>query len=285
MNKNIKSYIISLFILLITLFNTIFIVGQTKQAIIFQFGQPMRVITKIGLNLKVPFIQNVITIDNRLQSINTEDKEVIASDQKRLIISAFAKYRIVDPLAYYTSVGNKNNFESKFSTIFDSSLRQVIGGVPFNNLLSEKRKDIMNTIKNVLSLKAKEFGINIIDVRITRSDLPKANSEAIYSRMQTERQREAKEIRSEGDEMSKKIIAGADKDKAFLLADANKQAQITMGEGDAEANKIYAQAYSKDPDFFKFYRSMQAYKNSLTNADKTKIILSPENEFLKELTK
>lgn len=282
MNNKIIFPIIAIIIAIIFLTNMLFVVEQTEQAVIFQFGQPVKVIKEPGLNVKMPFIQNVLHFDSRLQEINTEDKEVIAYDQKRLIINAFVKYKIVDPVLYYTTVRDENGFNNKFSTILDSSLRQVIGEVPLNSLLSEKRSDVMEKIQDVVAEKAKDFGVEVIDVRITRSDLPEANSVAIYKRMQTDREREAKEIRAEGDETAQKIRANADKEKTFLIADARKKAEAIMGEGEAEANKIYAKAYSKDPTFFEFYRTMNAYKKSLNN-NNTKIILSPNNEFLKGL--
>ena len=282
MNNKIIFPIIAIIIVIIFLANMLFVVEQTEQAVIFQFGQPVKVIKEPGLNVKMPFIQNVLHFDSRLQEINTEDKEVIAYDQKRLIINAFVKYKIVDPVLYYTTVRDENGFNNKFSTILDSSLRQVIGEVPLNSLLSEKRSDVMEKIQDVVSAKAKDFGVEVIDVRITRSDLPEANSVAIYKRMQTDREREAKEIRAEGDETAQKIRANADKEKTFLIADAKKKAEAIMGEGEAEANKIYSKAYSKDPTFFEFYRTMNAYKKSLNN-NNTKIILSPNNEFLKGL--
>lgn len=281
-NKNFIFPIVSIVVAIIFLTNMLFVVEQTEQAVIFQFGQPVKVIKEPGLNVKMPFIQNVLHFDSRLQEINTEDKEVIAYDQKRLIINAFVKYKIVDPVLYYTTVRDENGFNNKFSTILDSSLRQVIGEVPLNSLLSEKRSDVMEKIQDVVAEKAKDFGVEVIDVRITRSDLPEANSVAIYKRMQTDREREAKEIRAEGDETAQKIRANADKEKTFLIADAKKKAEAIMGEGEAEANKIYAKAYSKDPAFFEFYRTMNAYKKSLNN-NNTKIILSPNNEFLKGL--
>lgn len=282
MNNKIIFPIIAIIVAIIFLTNMLFVVEQTEQAVIFQFGQPVKVIKEPGLNVKMPFIQNVLHFDSRLQEINTEDKEVIAYDQKRLIINAFVKYKIVDPVLYYTTVRDENGFNNKFSTILDSSLRQVIGEVPLNSLLSEKRSDVMEKIQDVVAEKAKDFGVEVIDVRITRSDLPEANSVAIYKRMQTDREREAKEIRAEGDETAQKIRANADKEKTFLIADAKKKAEAIMGEGEAEANKIYAKAYSKDPTFFEFYRTMNAYKKSLNN-NNTKIILSPNNEFLKGL--
>ena len=278
-SKNIF-IIIACLIALVFAFDTFFVVNQTEQAVVFQFGKPKRVVKDAGLKIKVPFLENVIHFDNRLQEINTEDKEVIASDQKRLIINAFVKYKIVDPILYYTRVRDEYGFENKFSTILDSSLRQVIGEVPLNSLLSEKRTDVMEKIQDVVDAKAKQFGVEIVDVRITRSDLPQANSNAIYKRMQTDREREAREIRAEGEEMAQKIRANTDKEKTFLLAEARKQAEVIMGEGEATANKIYSKSYSKDPEFYEFYRTMQAYKNSLNNG-KSKLILSPNSEFLK----
>ena len=282
MNKKFIYFFIMMSLLIIFIINTFFIVDQIKQVVVFQFGQPVRVVKTPGLNLKLPFIQNIVFFDKRIQEINTEDKEVIALDQKRLIINAFVKYKIVNPILYYVTVRDNIGFNNKFSTILDSSLRQVIGEVPLNSLLSKQRSVVMEKIQDVVAEKAKQFGIDIIDVRITRSDLPQANSEAIYKRMQTDREREAKEIRAEGDEIAQKIRANTDKEKIFLLSEAKKKAEIIMGEGEAIANKIYSRSYSKDTEFFEFYRSMQAYKNSLNN-NNTQIVISPNNDFFKNL--
>ncbi len=281
-NNKILILLFGCIVAIVFAFSTFFVVDQTEQAVIFQFGNPVRVVKNPGLNIKVPLVQNVLHFDTRLQEINTEDKEVIAADQKRLIINAFVKYKIIDPVLYYTTVRDESGFKNKFSTILDSSLRQVIGEIPLNDLLSEKRSDVMEKIQDVVDAKAKQFGVEIVDVRITRSDLPEANSAAIYKRMQTDREREAKEIRAEGDEIAKKIRANTDKERIFLLSEARKKAEILMGEGDAAANKIYAKSYSKDPEFFEFYRSMRAYKNSL-NGKNTKIIISPDNDFFKNM--
>lgn len=281
-NNKIVILIFGFMVAIVFAFSTFFMVNQTEQAVIFQFGDPVRIVKNPGLNLKIPFVQNVLHFDTRLQEINTEDKEVIAADQKRLIINAFVKYKIIDPVLYYTTVRDENGFKNKFSTILDSSLRQVIGEIPLNNLLSEKRSDVMEKIQDVVDAKAKQFGVEIVDVRITRSDLPEANSAAIYKRMQTDREREAKEIRAEGDENAKKIRANTDKERIFLLSEARKKAEILMGEGDAAANKIYAKSYSKDPEFFDFYRSMGAYRNSL-NGKNTKMIISHDNDFFKNM--
>lgn len=282
MNKKSIGILLVLFIAIVFANSTFFVVEQVEQAIVFQFGEPVIVIKYPGLKVKVPFIQDVQYFDTRLQEINTEDKEVIASDQKRLIINAFVKYKIVNPLLYYTTVRDENGFKNRFSTILDSSLRQVIGEVPLNSLLSDKRGDVMEKIQDVVDSKASQFGVEIVDVRITRSDLPQANSNAIYKRMQTDREREAREIRAEGDEMAQKIRANTDKERVFLISEAKRKSEIIMGEGDAEANKIYARSYSKDPDFYDFYRSMQAYRNSLNNKN-TKMIISPDSEFFRNM--
>jgi membrane protease subunit HflC len=266
-------------IIVIVGLNSIFIVDQRQQALVLEFGKPVQVIKDAGLHYKTPFIQNVLYFDNRLLDLTADEKEVIASDQKRLIINAFAKYNIIDPLKYYTTVRNEYGTRNKLDTILDSSLRQVVGEIPLNKLLSEKRTEIMEKIQDVVNQRVAEFGIKIADVRIMRSDLPEENSNAIYLRMQTEREREAKEIRAQGEEEAQKIKATAEKDKTVILAEANKKSEILRGEGDAIATKTFAAAYGKDPEFYDFYRSMEAYKNSLKTD--TKLILSPKNDFLK----
>jgi len=282
MQKKFKLTLIILAILIIATINSLFILDQRKQALVLQFGEPIRVIKTAGLHFKTPFIQNVLYFDNRLLDLEATNKEVIASDQKRLIINAFAKYKITDPLAYYKTVRNEFGMKNKLNTILDSSLRQVIGEISLISLLSEKRSEVMQNIQTVVNKRAKEFGIDIVDVRIMRSDLPNENSNAIYRRMQTEREREAKEIRAEGAELSQKIIAKTDKEKTILLAEAQKTAEILKGEGDAIATKIFARSFGRDPEFFEFYRSMQAYKKSL-KGENTKFIISPDSGFLREM--
>jgi len=274
--------IIAVVILLIIALNSLFILDQRKQALVLQFGEPMKVVQKAGLNFKTPFVQNVLYFDNRLLDLTAANKEIIASDQKRLIINAFAKYKITDPLAYFTTVRNEYGVKNKLNTILDSSLRQVIGEIPLKDLLTEQRSEIMQKIQKVVNERSKEFGIDVVDVRIMRSDLPQENSNAIYRRMQTKREREAKEIRAQGAEEAQKIIATTDKDKVVLLAEAKKKGEIMKGTGEAEATKIFAKAFGRDPEFFDFYRSMQAYKKSL-KGNKTKLVISPKNDFFKKL--
>lgn len=277
--KIIKALVIAT-ISLILISSSIFTVDQREQVLVVQFGEPIRVINTPGIKLKVPFLQDTLFFDKRIIDLALAEQEVIASDQKRLIINAFTKYQIIDPLKFYTTVRNFYGLESKLSSILDSSLRQVIGEVELSKLLTEDRDSIMGKIKTIVSKESEIFGIKIIDVRIMRADLPKENSDAIFARMQTAREKEAREIRANGAEEAQKIKAEADKQKVIILAEAKKKANITRGNGDSEANRIYANAFGKDPEFADFYRSMNAYKEALTS-DKTKMIISPDSEFFK----
>jgi len=263
-----------------TLYFSIFIVKEINQAIVLQFGDPKRIIEKPGLNFKIPFIQNVVFLDKRILNLDTPPEEVIASDQKRLIVDAFARFQIVDPLKFYISVGNERVARSRLSTIINSRIRNVLGQQRLQTLLSEDRSKQMALIQDGVNNEAENFGIKIVDVRIKRADLPPANSEAIYRRMQTEREREAKEFRAKGAEMAITITSTADKEVTVILADAEKQSEIMKGEGDGKRNNIFAQAFGQDPEFFAFYRAMQAYEKALIGGD-TSLILSPDSEFFK----
>ncbi len=257
-----------------------FTVKEINQAIVLQFGDPKRVIAEPGLKVKIPFIQNVVFIDRRILSLDPQPEEVIASDQKRLIVDAYARFKIVDPLKFYISVGDERVARSRLATIINSRLRSVLGKQSLATLLSEDRAKQMAIIQEGVNAEAKKFGIKIIDVRIKRADLPQANSEAIYKRMQTEREREAKEFRAKGAEMAVTITSTADKEVTVLLANAKKQSEIMKGEGDGQRNKIFAEAFGKDPEFFSFYRAMQAYETALIGGD-TSLILSPDSDFFK----
>ena len=257
-----------------------FTVKEINQAIVLQFGDPKRVLAEPGLKVKIPFIQNVVFIDRRILSLDPAPEEVIASDQKRLIVDAYARFKIVDPLKFYISVGDERVARSRLATIINSRLRSVLGKQSLATLLSEDRAKQMAIIQEGVNAEAGKFGIEIIDVRIKRADLPQANSEAIYKRMQTEREREAKEFRAKGAEMAVTITSTADKEVTVLLANAKKQSEIMKGEGDGERNKIFAQAFGKDPEFFAFYRAMQAYEKALIGGD-TSLILSPDSDFFK----
>ena len=264
----------------VVVFFSIFVVKEINQAIVLQFGDPKKIITTPGLQVKIPFVQNVVFLDRRILSLDPAPEEVIASDQKRLIVDAFARFKIVDPLKFYISVGNERVARSRLATIINSRLRSVLGKQSLATLLSKDRAKQMALIQEGVNTEAEKFGIEIIDVRIKRADLPQANSEAIFRRMQTEREREAKEFRAKGAEMAVTITSTADKEVTVILANANKESEIMKGEGDGLRNKIFAEAFGKDPDFFAFYRAMQAYETALIGGE-TSLILSPDSEFFK----
>ena len=257
-----------------------FTVKEINQAIVLQFGNPKRVLSEPGLKVKIPFIQNVVFLDRRILSLDPQPEEVIASDQKRLIVDAYSRFKIVDPLKFYISVGNEMVARSRLATIINSRLRSVLGKHSLATLLSEERSKQMAIIQEGVNIEAEKFGITIIDIRIKRADLPQANSEAIYKRMQTEREREAKQFRARGAEMAVTITSTADKEVTVILANANKQSEIMKGEGDGIRNKIFADAFGQDPEFFSFYRAMQAYETALIGGE-TSLILSPDSDFFK----
>ena len=267
-------------VLAIITYLSLFTVKEINQAIVLQFGNPKKVITTAGLQWKIPFVQNVVFLDRRILSLDPTPEEVIASDQKRLIVDAYSRFKIIDPLKFYISVGNEMVARSRLATIINSRIRNVLGKQSLATLLSEERGRQMAIIQEGVNEEAKKFGIEIIDVRIKRADLPQANSEAIYKRMQTEREREAKEFRARGAEMAVTITSTADKEVTVILANADKQSEIMKGEGDGIRNKIFADAFGQDPEFFSFYRAMQAYEKALIGGETT-MILSPDSDFFK----
>ncbi len=275
-----KFFIPFIVVLGITAFQSIFIVQEINQAIVLQFGDPKKIVNKSGLNFKLPFIQNVAYLDRRVLNLDNPPEEVIAADQKRLIVDAIARFKIVDPLKFYISVGNERVARQRLATIINSRIRGVLGKQELATLLSKDRAKQMSIIQNDVNTEAKNFGIEIVDVRIKRADLPQANSEAIYARMQTERQREAKEFRAQGAEIATRIKSTADKEVTVILANAKKKSEIMKGEGDGQRNKIFADAFGKDPQFFSFYRAMQSYEKALIGGD-TSLILSPDSDFFK----
>jgi membrane protease subunit HflC len=266
--------------LLVLAMSALFTVHQTQQALVLQFGNPKRVVTEPGLHVKVPFIQNAVYIDRRVLDFDAEANELILGDQKRLVVDAFARYRIVDPLRFYQSVGSEELLRGRIDTILDASLRKTLGEVPLFTVLSADRAALMNQIRDQANTETKQFGIDIVDVRIKRADLPAENSQAIYRRMQTEREREAKELRAQGAELAQRIRSRADRERRVIIAEAEKEGQIIRGEGDALAIRIFADAFGKDVDFFSFYRSMQAYRDALGD-DSTSFVLSPDSEFFR----
>ena len=261
-------------------YTTMFTVNEIQQGIILQFGDPKRVIQKAGLNFKIPFVQNVVLLDKRILNLDAPSEEIIASDQKRLIVDAFARFKIKDPLKFYISVGNERVARSRLSTIINSRIRGVLGNEELATLVSKERGRLMDKITQDVNAEASKLGIEIIDVRIKRADLPQQNSEAVYRRMQTERLREAKEFRAEGAEIAQTVRSTADKEVTMILAEANKKSEILKGEGDGKRNKIFADAFGKDPNFFSFYRAMQSYEKSLIGGE-TSLILSPDSEFFR----
>jgi len=269
-----------IFVIGLVVYLSLFTVKEINQAIVLQFGDPKKIVTEAGLQVKIPFIQNVVFLDRRILSLDPPPAEVIASDQKRLIVDAYARFKIVDPLKFYISVGDERVARSRLATIINSRIRSVLGKQSLATLLSEERSTQMSIIQEGVNVEAEKFGITIIDVRIKRADLPQANSEAIYKRMQTEREREAKEFRARGAEMAVTITSTADRKVTVILANAQKQSEIMKGEGDGIRNKIFADAFGQDPDFFSFYRAMQAYETALIGGDTT-LILSPDSDFFK----
>ena len=283
---NKKIFVPIIFILLFVLFSALFTVKQTEQALILQFGDPIRIIKKPGLKIKIPIIQNAVFYDTRVLDFDAEVEEVILSDQKRLLVDAFIRYKIVDPLKFYQSVGNENGFRARIGGILSGSLRRVLGSNPLEVVLSVNRSELMEEIQGELDKESSNFGVKMIDVRIKRADLPKANSEAIFARMRAEREKEARQFRAEGSEESQIIKSKAEKERTVIIAEANKKSQTIRGEGDGESIKIYAKAFNKDKEFFAFYRSMEAYKKAFKEGeDDPTLILSPESDFFKYFNK
>jgi membrane protease subunit HflC len=269
-----------LVVLWIVLSSTLFTLSETRQALVVQFGEPRRVIQEAGLQVKVPFVQDVIFFDKRLLDFDLPAQEMIAGDQERIVVDAMMRYRVTDPLLYYQTVQNEMGLNKRLITIVHSALRSALGNYPLAALLSGSREEVMHKIRAEVGQIAKGLGIDVVDVRIRRADLPGENSKAIFRRMATEREVMAKELRSVGGELAARITAAADREKAVLIAEAERQAQEIRGAGDAEAIRVYAEAYGQDPSFFDFYRSMQAYRHALEDSE-TMLVLSPKSEFLK----
>ena len=264
----------------VTAYLTLFTVYQTQQALVLEFGKPKRLVTQPGLNYKIPFIQNVQFFDKRLLDLDSAPQEVIASDQKRLVVDAFARWRITDPLLFYQTVSNEVGARSQLGAFLEAALRRVLGAASFEAVVRDERNTLMYRITDQVNTEAKGLGITVLDVRIKRADLPEANSLAIFRRMQTERQREAAEIRAEGEEASRRIRSDADRQVTVLKANATGESERIRGAGDAEKNSVFAGAFGKDPDFFAFYRSMQAYEGALKAGD-TRLLLSPNSQFFR----
>jgi membrane protease subunit HflC len=277
------SGIVALVVVLLAIvigYSSLFTVRQTEQALVVRLGEPIRVVTEPGLNFKVPFIDAVISIDKRILDLENPSQEVIASDQKRLVVDAFARYRIKNALRFYQSVGTIPAANIQLTALLNAALRRVLGEATFIEVVRDQRESLMGRIREQLDKQADAYGIAVVDVRIRRADLPDQNSQAVYQRMQTERQREAAEFRAQGGQKAQEIRSKADREATVIIAEANSQAEQIRGEGDGERNRIFAESYSKDPQFFAFYRAMGAYEASLKSND-TRFLLRPDSEFFR----
>ena len=282
MRSNVAGGLVALLglVILIGAYGSLFTVYQTDQAIVVQFGEPVRVVTEPGLHFKWPLVQSVISIDKRILDLENSAQEVIAFDQKRLVVDAFARYRVSDPLKFFQTIGAIEGANARLSTLLNSSLRRVLGEATSIDIVRDRRAQLMAAVRTQLQAEAQSFGITIVDTRIRRADLPEQNSQAVYRRMQTERQRQAAEFRAQGNQRSQEIKAKADRDVTVLVAEAQSKGEQTRGDGDAERNRIYADAFGRDPDFFSFYRSMQAYEAGLRSND-TRLLLRPDSDFFR----
>jgi membrane protease subunit HflC len=272
--------VVAAVLLVLAAAGTFFTVDQTQQALVLQFGEVTRVKREPGLYLKRPLLENVIYIDKRVLDFEPPAEEVTAADAKRLVVDAFARFRITDPLAFYRTLGSEQAARSRLGSTISGSLRRVLGGVTLASVLSEERDRIMKQITEEVASQAKSFGIDVLDVRIRRADLPEENSQAIYARMQSEREREAREFRAQGAEFAQRIRSAAERERTIIIAEGQRKAQILRGQGDGESVRIYAEAFGKDPSFFDFYRSLQAYREALAGQDTT-LLLSPDGQFFR----
>lgn len=277
-SKKITALLTVLFALVIIALNSFYIVSQPEQAIVLQFGEPMREITTPGLKMKVPFIQNVVFYDNRLLRLDPPAQSVLLNDKKRIDVDSFTRYQIVDSLKFYKTVRTEMQARSKLEEIVNSSVRKVLGKVALQDLLSGKRTQIMKDISEGVKIDAAQIGVSVADVRIRRADLPVDVLQAINERMKAERERDAKEARAQGQQVAKQIRAEADKEKVIILAEAEKQSEILKGQGDNEAISIITGIANADPRFYSFYRSLEAYKKSIANSE-TNLVISPDSEF------
>jgi membrane protease subunit HflC len=271
--------LLALLLVVIVGYMSLFTVQQTEQTIVLQFGRPVDVVTDPGLHFKAPW-NSVINIDKRILDLENPSQEAIASDQKRLVVDAFARYRIKDALRFYQSVGSIQAANLQLTSLLNAALRRVLGVVSFITVVRDEREKLMGRIREQLDREAGGYGIEVVDVRIRRADLPEQNSQAVYDRMKSERQREAAEFRAQGGQKAQETRSKADRDVTVIIAEANSQAEQTRGVGDAERNRLFAEAYGKDADFFAFYRSMTAYENGLKKDD-TRFLLRPDSDFFR----
>lgn len=280
MSKPATALLIFLAVMVVIISQSLFIVPEREQALVLRFGDPVRIYPEPGLKWKVPLLEQIKSFDSRVLDADPPPEEVILADQKRLVIDTFARYKITDMLLFYKTLNTENQAVTRLSNLINSQVRSRLGNVTLNDILSEKRATIMKTISDRVNAEVQRFGIQIVDVRIGRADLPEQTSQAIYARMRSEREQEAAEFRAQGQELAQQITARADKERIVIISEARKKAESLRGEGDEQAIKIYADAYSVDPDFYAFYRSLNAYKKAMDGNNST-LVLSPDSEFFK----
>jgi modulator of FtsH protease HflC len=271
-------------VVLIVASSSLFIVNQAEQALVLRFGAHRATIKDPGLHAKIPFIEDVVRYDLRLLALDPPAEQIILGDQKRVEVDTYTRYRIADPLKFYQAVRTETQARAQLTQIVSSATRRVLGQVMLPNILSDERSHIMEQIQQEVSERAtRELGVVVADVRLRRADLPEETSQAIYDRMKSERERQAKEARAQGYEWGQQIRARADRERTVILAEAQRQSQIERGQGEADANRIFADAFSKDPQFFSLYRSLQAYRHTLADGNTT-LVLSPDNDFRRYLS-
>jgi len=280
MRVSVIAVLVILALAAVGIYSATFTVHQTQQAIVLQFGNPKRIENEPGLHFKVPFIQNVAYFEKRILSLDTDPEEIITADQKRLVVDVFTRYRISDQLAFFQAYRTVDNAENRLDTIVASTLRNLLAKEQFTALLTGERSELMSRLSRIVSEDMARNGIEVVDVRIKRADLPEQNKDAIFQRMRTEREREAKEERALGDEEARRITARADRDRTVLIAEAKKTAEILRGEGDGARAAIFNSVAAQDPDFYAFYRSLQAYREALNSSDTT-LVLNPNSDFFK----
>jgi len=281
MNNTLRTIgVIIVVIAAIALYAGAFTVGQTQEALVLQLGRVRAVIKQPGLYFKIPFIENVVYVDRRVLDLDLPVQEVIAADQKRLVVDTFTRYRVVNPLLFYQTVGTIPGANQRLTPMVNSTTRSVLAEATFTAIVKDERDRLMKRIRTDVNRQAASLGIEVVDVRLRRVDLPDQNSEAVFQRMKTEREREAADIRAQGSQIAQGIRANAEREVTVLLAEANRKSEELRGQGDADRNRILAAAYSKDPSFFAFFRSMQAYEGALKGVD-TRMVLSPDSEFFR----
>ena len=269
-------YLLVFFVIFLTVTGAFFIVNETKQAIVLQFGEPRQLINEPGLQFKVPFIQDAVYLDRRMLNLDPQPEEMILSDQKRIIVDSFARYKIIDPLKFFQTVRNETTFSDRFGRIINAAVRGVIAQYSLTSLLSEERVKIMNKIQTQVKLNEQDFGVEILDIRIGRTDLTEQVSNNVFQRMRSERDKEANLLRAEGEELSKEITASADRQQTVIIAEAERTSSILRGEGDAQKNKILAEAYGLDKEFFDFLRTMQACRETFGDTEMSMVIVPGE---------